>query len=72
MSMGHMKAVMFIAETGQIPEVKEAINRALLSKEEKIVLNGCEYTVNQAKGIVIIGEEYLKNRNQFSNFNKQQ
>tara|TARA_R100000951_G_scaffold23632_2_gene19827 strand:+ start:660 stop:878 length:219 start_codon:yes stop_codon:yes gene_type:complete len=72
MSMGHMKAVMFIADTGQIPEVKEAIDRALLLKEEKIVLNGCEYTVNQAKGIVIIGEEYLKNRNQFSNFNKQQ
>ena len=66
--MGHMKIVMSIADTGQIPDVKQAIDRALLLKEEKIVLNGCEYTVNQAKGIVIIGEEYLKNKNQFSNF----
>lgn len=71
MSMGHMKAVMFIADAGQIPEVKKAIDRASLLEEEKIIINSVEYTVSQAKGIVIIGEEYLKDRNQFSNFNKQ-
>ena len=69
--MGHMKAVMSIADAGQIPEVKKAIDRASLLEEEKIIINSVEYTVNQARGIVIIGEEYLKNKNQFSNFNKQ-
>ena len=69
--MGHMKAVMFIADAGQIPEVKKAIDRASLLEEEKIIINSVEYTVNQARGIVIIGEEYLRNKNQFSNINKQ-
>ena len=69
--MGHMKAVMSIADAGQIPEVKKAIDRASLLEEEKIIINSVEYTVNQARGIVIIGEEYLRNKNQFSNFNKQ-
>ena len=71
MSMGHMKAVMSIADAGQIPEVKKAIDRASLLGEEKLIINSVEYTVNQARGIVIIGEEYLRNKNQFSNFNKQ-
>ncbi len=69
--MGHMKAVMSIADAGQIPEVKKAIDRASLLGEEKLIINSVEYTVNQARGIVIIGEEYLRNKNQFSNFNKQ-
>jgi hypothetical protein len=71
MSMGHMKAVMSIADAGQIPEVKKAIDRASLLGEGKLIINSVEYTVNQARGIVIIGEEYLRNKKQFSNFNKQ-
>ena len=69
--MGHMKAVMSIADAGQIPEVKKAIDRASYLGEETLVINSVEYTVNQARGIVIIGEEYLRNKKQFSNFNKQ-
>ena len=66
-----MKTVMFIADAGQIPEIKKAIDRASLLEEEKIIINSVEYTVNQARGIVIIGEEYLRNKKQFSNINKQ-
>ena len=65
--INHMKIIMSIADSGQLPKLKKAINKAYLIGDEKIMIKGVEYTVNQARGIVIIGEEYVRNKNQLGN-----
>ena len=58
---------MSIADSGQLPELKKAIDNAEHLGDEKMMINGVFYTVNQARGVVIIGEEYLRNKNQLGN-----
>jgi hypothetical protein len=65
--INHLEIIMSIADSGQLPELKKAIDKANLIGDEEIMIKGVEYTVNQARGIVIIGEEYLRNKNQLGN-----
>ena len=60
--INHMKIIMSIADSGQLPELKKAIDKAHLLGDEKMMINGVFYTINQARGVVIIGEEYLRNK----------
>lgn len=65
--INHMKIIMSIADSGQLPELKKAIDKANFIGDEEIMIKGVEYTVNQARGIVVNGEEYLRNKNQLCN-----
>ena len=60
--INHLEIIMSVADSGQLPEIKKAIDKAEHLGDEKMMINGIEYTVNQARGIVIIGDEYLRNK----------
>lgn len=65
--INHLEIIMSIADSGQLPEIKKAIDKAEHLGDEKMMINGVFYTVNQARGVVVIGEEYLRNKNQLGN-----
>ena len=65
--INHLEIIMSVADSGQLPEIKKAIDKAEHLGDEKIIIRGIEYTVNQVRGIVVIGEEYLRNKKQLGN-----